>query len=441
MPSFEYTAIDRQGKNVQGNVVATTREEAALNLTKTGLLVSRLAEIGAAPAMQRAAVRPGTSAIDQSVHAAKPAVSIAPPTTIAPPTPAAIPEAKPGRANDRQLSFLFSQLASMLKSGLSVQQAAGHLMSRVHNKGTQASLEDMQRGATEGKGISRVMEAYPGIYPPHTVGLMRAGEESGAMPEAALEVANWAEKSHTFKRQFWLLRATAILIPALYPFLAAVVAGSLQSMRDQEASGYKLDNVGAVAHAVGLKLPTVLIWWAGGIAAYYLLRWVWLSQKARPLRHRLVMMMPGIAGRARAESLRLFAWSFGRMSASGHAPQHAWEVASASMPNLYLAEKMAAIGRNADRNTKASTMMRSDEVLIPPEFADMAETAELTGDMPGMMNHIARATDVEFNTRSESAHWVTKLYCYVPFAIMVIVIAYTLYKTLYTGIISIVLEE
>src|SRR4051812_35119862 len=79
MPSFDYTAIDRQGNTVKGQVQADTRDEAAISLTRTGLLVAKIEQGTGPPPPAPAAPRQSTPAAPrQSAPTPRPTANPAP---------------------------------------------------------------------------------------------------------------------------------------------------------------------------------------------------------------------------------------------------------------------------------------------------------------------------------------------------------------------------
>src|SRR5579862_8766919 len=161
MPSFDYTAIDRQGNTVKGQVQAANRDEAALSLTRTGLLVAKLDE--AATVAQPAAIR------QTSIPAASPPVLKSPqPRVASPPLTSPKPAAQAPRRTtalapirtklytDKLLYLLFSQLQSYARSGQNPVQALSNLSNTFPREDYRSALKEAADAAKEGRQISDV---------------------------------------------------------------------------------------------------------------------------------------------------------------------------------------------------------------------------------------------------------------------------------------------
>ncbi|HWA82187.1 MAG TPA: type II secretion system F family protein, partial [Fimbriimonadaceae bacterium] len=181
MPTFEYTAIDRQGNSVQGQVQANNRDEAALSLTRTGLLVSRLAQSNASMPAQAPARTPApvTPSIQQSqtgrlLPGAPPVLNasaggVATKAALKTPIQAAQKKSviRTKRGTDKDLYFLFSQLQSYARSGVNPVESLTNLSQTCPKEDYRKALAEAADAAKEGRPISDVFERYVDLFPPH----------------------------------------------------------------------------------------------------------------------------------------------------------------------------------------------------------------------------------------------------------------------------------
>src|ERR1019366_8778626 len=132
-------------------------------LSARGLTVASVSEPSQAGAPARA--RPGAGA---------PAAAAPSPGT------GVRPEAMPRQAD--RLPFLES-LHDLTTSGLSAGEAVRLLSIRIKEPRQRTLCEGLWSRISEGATLSRAMDAYPGVFDPSTVNLIRAGEATGSLNE------------------------------------------------------------------------------------------------------------------------------------------------------------------------------------------------------------------------------------------------------------------
>ncbi|MCB8932065.1 MAG: type II secretion system F family protein [Fimbriimonadaceae bacterium] len=404
MSFFRYSARDAQGKILEGTIEAPDVREASRLLVDRGYRVDHIQPSGAATRVPVDAVPDG-------------------------------PTIRTKRATDKDRFLLFSQLASLLRSGVNPHQACETLARRTRHSGMQRACQDVATSAREGAPISSVLERYPYLFPPHVVGIVRAGEAAGFLPEACERIADQAESSHKFGRAMWM--ATAVFLHALL-----IIPGAWLATRGVSTAWDKIDASGGAGGAAGglrLMLDSMierLRWPVGPITlGVYVLLWlgwlVWKSMPLRPLRHRMGLQWVAYGPRARQEGLAIFAWALSRISNAGIAPQAAWRMAVDCVPNLELQERIRDAGSRLRENQPMSEAFFESR-LFPEEYAPMMATGEQTGDIPGTLSRLAEAGRSEFESATGKAKWRTgcwsSLGCFVASAV---VFALFIYMWLY----------
>lgn len=412
MPSFDYTAIDRQGNSVQGQVQADSRDEAALSLTRTGLLVSRLAQAsggpvappaGRTPAQPVGSIQQGQTGrlLPGAPPVMNPKAGDARPTTLAAPkVPVAASQKKPvirtKRGTDKDLYFLFSQLQSYARAGVNPVEALTNLSQTFRRADYADALRDAADAAKEGRPISDVFERYVDLFPPHVVGMVRAAEYGGFFPEAYDLITDQAQASHKFRIWFVWLLAVAIMVGACLPIMWLVLRGALESWDVQEKTGGMSPGMGTFVSGVGHQL----LWPCGPIIVglvlfFFLFGKYWQALPRRESRHRLLLLLPSVNKRARAESLSVFAWTMGMLSKVGLPPKTVWDLSIATVPNLEMRRRLDETGKQMTEQTRLSEAL-SQSRQVPEEYAPIVQTGEITGDVPGALIRASQTQLEEF---------------------------------------------
>lgn len=399
MPFYRYQAFDAAGKSLEGTLQANSEVEAAQALSRQGMRVTHVTDVR------------------QQARATTPA---APPMTAAPRVPERAaplpgvrmntirsndlgPPRKTRRGSEKKLMLIFAQLQSYFKAGLNPQRAFLDLSQRSSSGEYAESLKLISDRTTEGGRMSDVMELFPYLYPPHVVGIVRAGETGGFLPEAMGSVSGQIEASYKMKRWIVILGLIGVLTAFIVIVLQLMLRSAIGSWNAQDAAGGTLPGGATLAQQMGKELlwpvgPITLI----TIAVVGVGMWLWTSMPLRDLRHRMVLFTPTIGKRAKKESLGLFSWVLSMMTKGGASPSEAWNHAVGAMPNLAMRKKMEAAKVVPGDTRKLSTLLESTKTL-PVEFGHIVQTGEITGDVPGALMHVSETTQNEFTIQDKAS--------------------------------------
>ena len=344
---------------------------------------------------------------------------------------------KPGKDSD--LFFLFTQLGSYLRSGMNPAQSLNDLALRTPER-YRESLKYAAQVVGEGGRMSDAFEAFPYLYPPDVIGTIRAGEVAGFMPEAMEEIADKMHASHALKKKLFYFQFMFIAAFVATPLILGVIEGSLASIKEQDTAGGSLPVVGTVAKSVGASfirdLPITLLVIA---VIWGFLRWLH-SMKMRDFRHQLIVRLPVIGARATAESMARFTWAMTMISRGGMSPQNTFLLALQSVPNLAIRKRLHIEGQRMSEQDKLSTALRRAEVL-PPEFGDIVQTGEITGDIPRALESVHRATDADYRAKNETAAARSGIILYIILGVVIVIISAILLTKYYGGLIHTILGE
>jgi len=180
MEALQYHALDATGRKVSGVVQADTARQARSQLRAQGLLPS---EIGPVHARERA--RKGWSR----------AISSA------------------------ELSLVTRQMATLLASGLTMEQSLNALIEAATEPVTREILTGVKTEVTSGLSLAGSLGTYEKSFPDFYRALVHGGEESGALPVVLQHLADYLDARQALKQKTGLA--------LLYPILVTIVALSI----------------------------------------------------------------------------------------------------------------------------------------------------------------------------------------------------------------------
>jgi len=158
MPDFAFTARDLTGQKVTGLISATSDREVLSVLEGRSLFP---VEIKAG----KAAIVPGANL----------------------------------RVKGQIMAVLYSQLASLLRSGVPLMRSLTVLREQTSNKKLKVILEDVSRRVEDGTSLGEAMARYPRAFSEMAVNMVRAGAEGGFLEDALERVATFTETAEDLK--------------------------------------------------------------------------------------------------------------------------------------------------------------------------------------------------------------------------------------------------
>ncbi|MBQ9694691.1 MAG: type II secretion system F family protein [Kiritimatiellae bacterium] len=116
-------------------------------------------------------------------------------------------------------------LGTLLSSGVPVLQALGIVKDTTGNQVIAKALQSVHDSVKEGEGMTAPLGAS-GAFPPMVVSMVEVGEETGALPEMLIRVAN----TYDDEVDNAVAAMTSIIEPIMIIFLAVVVGGIVIAM-------------------------------------------------------------------------------------------------------------------------------------------------------------------------------------------------------------------
>ena len=116
-------------------------------------------------------------------------------------------------------------LGTLLSSGVPVLQALGIVKDTTGNQVVANALQLVHDSVKEGEGMTAPLGAS-GVFPPMVVSMVEVGEETGALPEMLIRVAN----TYDDEVDNAVAAMTSIIEPIMIIFLAVVVGGIVIAM-------------------------------------------------------------------------------------------------------------------------------------------------------------------------------------------------------------------
>lgn len=380
MPSFRHQSLDPTGSIVTGVIAASDRASAIRQLSTRGQRALSLAQVEGEtpePASQRAP-QPGSFAWGSTQFSLR--------------------RRKLSRAD---LANFIRELATALEAGLPLMQGLRTLRQQASGTAQVQILDRLIERVESGQPLHEAMADYGPPFDEMVVGMVRAADASGRMPEVLHQLADLLERSMELRRE--LIGAT------IYPMIVAtlIIASVIvlvtfilpRLMEPLLAAGSKLTLPWPTRVLLGFADFMGAWWWAlilaiiGGTITWR----SWISRPAnRTLVHRILLRTPLIGTLLRDIAVARFTRTLGTLVSAGLQIIPALKIVRDTLGNLVL---MNAIDEVTDRVSTGQSLAEPLERCgyFPPMLIQIVSIGERSGRLESMLLHAAAAFDRQVN--------------------------------------------
>lgn len=353
MEAFQYEALDAAGRTVSGVLQADNPRQARAQLRAQGLLPSAVRALRTEDRERQSWAR-GISAAE--------------------------------------LSLLTRQLATLLESGLTVEQALSALTEEASETKTRDVLAGVKAEISAGLALARAMGAYGRSFPEFYCALIHGGEESGALPSVMQRLADYLDARQALKQKISL----ALLYPALLTTVATlIVIGLLTYVVPQVVQVFEQSRQSlplltraliALSDFLRAAWPYLAVIAAGGFAAARL-----ALRREAPRRqwHGAMLRLPWLGALIRGANTSRFASTLAILAGGGVPLLAALNSGARVITNMSMRE---AVERAIERVREGAGLARAlgETHAFSPLLVHLVASGEASGKLPQMLERAAR---------------------------------------------------
>jgi type IV pilus assembly protein PilC len=306
--------------------------------------------------------------------------------------------------------LVFNQeLLALVKSGLPVLRVWDLLIERAAHAGFQQALRAVREDIRGGSSASDAMAKHPAYFPELYIATVKAGEQSGNLPEVLLRYISYLKLMIGLRQKvvkalsypiFLVLIGVAViafLLMYVMPTFVSVYGESAKTL--PWATQALLD---LVTHAEAVVVPAaavVLILFVGG-RAYY----------ATPAGHlaidRLLLQLPLLGPVAVKHNTVQLTRTLGTVLAGGTPLVDALQVARGAVSNRWVSQGMAGAVEEIREGTTLAAALDRPRVL-PKLAIEMLSVGEETGSLDSMLRDVAEFYEADLDTRlTQLTTWI-----------------------------------
>jgi len=353
MEAFQYEALDAAGRTVSGIVQADTPRQARSQLRAQGLLPSAVNPVRARDRARQPWAR--------------------------------------GIASN-ELSLVTRQLATLLASGLTVEQSLGALIEEATTPITKEVLSGVKSEVTGGLSLAGALGSYDKSFPDFYRALVHGGEESGALPTVLQHLADYLDARQALKQKTGL----ALLYPVLVSLVAiSIVTGLLVFVVPQIVQVFQQSRQSlpmltrvliAISDFLNVAWPYIAV---AGIGAVLAARQALRRDGPRRSLHALLLRTPWLGTLIRGVNTSRFASTLAILVGGGVPLLSALNSGARVMTNMVMRE---AIEAAAERVREGESLARALGATraFPPLTIHLVASGELSGRLEQMLQRAAQ---------------------------------------------------
>lgn len=286
------------------------------------------------------------------------------------------------RISNRERVFFTKNLAVMLKSGITINEALAILADQTKSRFFKKTILGIRTDVESGSSLSEAFAKYESLFGPVFISLLRAGESSGTLDEDLAFLSDWLERNNdlrddiraatlypkfvffaTFVLGAWL---SLYILPKLLPFFA--------QLRVQLPLSTRLLLGFTLFLQTHWKILSIAII-GGSIAAYFINR----IPSVRRIMHNFYLHIPVFGALTRDYQLSLVAQLFYTLSKSGMPLIETLDIVAGAATNLAYQDSLRDAKRRVQGGTPLASAISNYPAMYPKNFLNIVATGEKSG--------------------------------------------------------------
>lgn len=366
MPDFKYKARNKAGKDVIGQLTASTKKDVLDMLGRQGLFPVSVEDAN-------------KGEIDLGKWFAR-----RPPETV--------------------VANFLQQLSDLLENGVPVLTAFGVLAKQEQHPVLREVIENIRDQIAEGQGIDVAFASHARVFNDLTISVIRAGSEGAFLEDALKRTAGFMERQAELKGKIVgamiypviLLTVGVIVVTVLMIFFVPKFQPMFDSLVD---SGGELPLATVALLAFKAFVGKYGLWIFGvlvALAAY--LRFLLLTRWGRKWVDKWKLKLPLLGPIVLRGAISKFCRVFGTLLENGVPILRALDISSHSTGNLVLAE---AVDQSAEAVSAGEPLSKplADSGLFPPQVMAMISIAEESNNLENVLVNISESIERELTKK------------------------------------------
>ncbi|MFN7177966.1 type II secretion system inner membrane protein GspF [Hyphomonas sp.] len=316
------------------------------------------------------------------------------------------PSRSAGRMSHKQRTLFTRQLAVLLQSGMTVEQALAAAASDSSLPRVRSTVMGVRQMVMEGATLADALKSAPAAFPPLYRSVVAAGESAGKLPGVLEQLSASLERTYKMTST----AQAALVYPAVLGLMALAMVSALMvfvvpKLVEQFAMLGTSELPALTEFVIGTS-TFLRDWGLALILAIALTVFLFARALKSPAFKRrwdgFVLKLPLIGPLLRTLSASRFARVHATLAGSGATVLEALSAAGGAMSNLIFRDAAMSIRAAVQEGGTLSAAMKATGVF-PPMMTHMVQSGEVARNVPDMMNRAAEFLESEFEATTRTA--------------------------------------
>lgn len=303
-----------------------------------------------------------------------------------------------------KITFM-KNLAAMIEAGLPLVRALGVLVKQTNNKNFKRVLESIIQSINKGDSLSVALAGYPHIFPSLATSMVKAGEESGKLPDSLNIIGEHLEQSYLLRRRV----RGAMMYPSVI-VTAMLVIGVFMML-------YVVPTLTAVFKDLNVELPLttkIIIFTSEFLQEYTALAllvllsaasaFYFISKSSRGKRSLdfFFLHLPVIGPLVEQVNSARTARTLSSLLSSGVSVVEALSITKDVVQNSFYKDIMEDAKVRIQKGTTLSQILEENSKFYPILMGEMTAVGEETGKLSDMLMRVALFYEGEVEQKTKN---------------------------------------
>ena len=391
MATFQYIAMDAQGKEQRGTVNAADRAQAISAVRAAGLFPSAIGEVksggaAAAPA-GKASAKKGAAPAKKGGMNKDIKINIK------------LPSFLRGRVKPKDLTTFTRQLATLVNAGLPLMRCIEVLKKQNQIPAMGECLNGISENIAGGGTFSEALTAYPKIFDNLYVNMVKAGEAGGVLEVVLNRLAEFAENAQKIKNKVngAMIYPSVVLLAAIgiTGFLLTTVIPKFKQVFSDILGDASLPAVTEFVMGVSDFVQHNGLQIAIGVGALIVIyKVIGHTKGGAYVLDVMRLKMPVTGTLIKRTAISQVTRTLGTLLASGVPILQALQIVRDTAGNRVIANALQVV-HDAVKEGESMTDPLAASGVLPPMVVSMVQVGEETGALADMLTRIANTYDDE----------------------------------------------
>jgi general secretion pathway protein F len=301
------------------------------------------------------------------------------------------------RLSHAELTMLIQELAMLLRAGLPIDQTLEVCITYAEKPAVRAVVKRLRDDVRGGKSLADAMAAQEDTFDRFAIGMVRAGEASGALDTVLAKTAEFMERSQKSRASFRsaLIYPAILLVSAIISvgIIITVVIPSFKEIFDE--AGFPLPLATRVVMAIGQVAQGY--WWVPVVVV--LLAVVWIARERRSDAGRLawdarLLKLPLLGPLLTSAQVARVTFTLGMLLSNGVPLMAALGVARETLSNAVFVTAFEGVQKHV-KEGKTFARPLTETGVFPALATHLLRVGEESGRLEDMLFRVAETYDQE----------------------------------------------